>query len=43
MLSSWQDPVPDIYSRFKNVKRCADLVRARPAVQRTLPSNGMAA
>jgi glutathione S-transferase len=43
MLSNWQDPIPDIYSRFKNVKRCADLVRARPAVQRVLPSNGMAA
>jgi len=43
MLSSWQDPLPDIYSRFKNVSRCADLVRARPAVQRILPANGMAA
>jgi glutathione S-transferase len=43
MLSTWQEPLPDIYSRFRNVKRCADLVRARPAVQRTLPSNGLAA
>jgi glutathione S-transferase len=43
MLSTWQDPMPDIYARFKNVKRCADLVRARPAVQRTLPANGLAA
>lgn len=43
MLSTWQDPMPDIYGRFKNVKRCADLVRARPAVQRTLPANGLAA
>jgi hypothetical protein len=25
------------------VKRCADLVRARPAVQRILPANGLAA
>lgn len=43
MLSSWQDPLPDLYGRFKNVKRCADLVRARPAVQRILPANGLAA
>ena len=43
MLASWQEPVPDLYSRFKHVKRCADTVRARPAVQRVLPANGMAA
>jgi glutathione S-transferase len=43
MLSTWQDPLPDLYGRFKNVKRCADLLRARPAVQRILPANGLAA
>ncbi|HWA44302.1 MAG TPA: glutathione S-transferase family protein [Hypericibacter adhaerens] len=43
MLSCWQEPLPDLYGRFKNVKRCAELVRARPAVQRILPANGLAA
>ncbi|MGH6881273.1 glutathione S-transferase family protein [Hypericibacter sp.] len=43
MLANWQEPMPDLYSRFKHVKRCADTVRARPAVQRILPANGIAA
>ena len=43
MLANWREPVPDLYSRFKHVKRCADAVRARPAVQRILPANGIAA
>jgi glutathione S-transferase len=43
MLSTWQDPVPQLYGQFKNIKRCVDLVTARPAVQRMLRQNDMAA
>jgi len=36
MLSTWQGCCPDIYQRFANVKRLADLVAARPAVARVM-------
>jgi len=39
MLSTWQDPLPGLYRRWRNVKRCADLVAARPAVQRMMQQN----
>lgn len=40
MLSGWQDSCPDLNTRFPHVKKLADLVAARPAVQRMLKSNG---
>lgn len=43
MLSTWQDPVPGLYSRFPNVKRVADRVVTRPAVVEIMRKNGMAA
>jgi glutathione S-transferase len=39
MLSTWQDCCPDLNTRFPHVKKLADLVSARPAVQRMLKSN----
>jgi glutathione S-transferase len=39
MLSTWQDCCPDLNTRFPHVKKLADLVGARPAVQRMLKSN----
>jgi glutathione S-transferase len=43
MLSTWQDPVPGLYQRFPNVKRCVDRVLQRPAVIDMMRKNGMAA
>ncbi|HLB79667.1 MAG TPA: glutathione S-transferase family protein [Dongiaceae bacterium] len=43
MLSTWREPVPDLPARCANVVRCAELVAARPAVQRMLRQNDMAA
>jgi len=42
MLSTWQDPVPGLYSRFPKVKRLVDALRKRPAVKKVLAENGMA-
>jgi glutathione S-transferase len=39
MLSTWQQCCPDTYARFPGVKRLADLVAARPAMQRVLQQN----
>lgn len=39
MLSTWQDSCPDLNTRFPHVKKLADLVAARPAVQRMLKTN----
>lgn len=39
MLSTWQDSCPDLNSRFPHIKKLADLVAARPAVQRMLKTN----
>ncbi|MDY0882161.1 glutathione S-transferase family protein [Dongia soli] len=39
MLSTWQDSCPDLNTRFPHVKKLADLVGARPAVQRMLKAN----
>jgi glutathione S-transferase len=39
MLSTWQQCCPDTYTRFPQVKRLADLVAARPAMQRVLKQN----
>ena len=39
MLSTWQDSCPELNSRFPHVKKLADLVAARPAVQRMLKTN----
>jgi glutathione S-transferase len=39
MLSTWQDSCPDLNARFPHVKKLADLVGARPAVQRMLKAN----
>lgn len=39
MLSCWQTSCPGIYERFPRVKRLADLVAARPAMQRMLKLN----
>ena len=36
MLSTWQQCCPDTYERFPHVKRLADLVAARPAMQRVI-------
>jgi glutathione S-transferase len=39
MLSTWQQCCPNTYGRFPNVKRLADLVAARPAMQRVIQKN----
>ncbi len=39
MLSTWQDCCPKAYERFPHVKRLADLVAARPAMQRVIRQN----
>lgn len=39
MLSTWQDACPGLYERFPQVKKLADLVAARPAVQRVQQAN----
>jgi glutathione S-transferase len=36
MLSTWEQACPNIYQRFPHVKRLADLVAARPAMQRVI-------
>lgn len=36
MLSTWQESSPRLYERFAHVKKLADLVAARPAVQHML-------
>ena len=38
-LSTWQQSCPGIYERFAGVKRMAELVAARPAMQRVLKQN----
>jgi glutathione S-transferase len=43
MLSNWEGCCPGLSGRFPNVKRLADAVRARPAVQRILEQNELAA
>lgn len=43
MMSTWRDPIPELLTRWPNVKACADLVAARPAVRRMLTQNNMAA
>lgn len=40
MLSTWQQCCPNTYERFPHVKRLADLVAARPAMQRVIRKNG---
>lgn len=39
MLSTWQQCCPRTYERFPSVKRLADLVAARPAIQRVIRRN----
>lgn len=39
MLSSWQQCCPNTYERFPSLKRLADLVAARPAIQRMIQKN----
>jgi glutathione S-transferase len=39
MLSTWQQCCPNTYERFPNVKRLAELVAARPAIQRVIQKN----
>jgi glutathione S-transferase len=39
MLSSWQECCPHTYERFPALKRQADLVAARPAIQRVAAAN----
>jgi glutathione S-transferase len=39
MLSTWQSCCPNTYERFPNLKRLADLVAARPAMQRMIQKN----
>jgi glutathione S-transferase len=39
MLSTWQQCCPHTYERFTGVKRLADLVAARPAMQRVIRQN----
>lgn len=39
MLSGWQQCCPDTYERFPHLKRLADLVAARPAMQRVIRKN----
>lgn len=43
MLSTWQDPVPGLYLRCRNVKRVVDRVILRPAVIDVMRKNGIAA
>ncbi|WP_162913170.1 glutathione S-transferase family protein [Rhodospirillaceae bacterium SYSU D60014] len=43
MLATWQDPVPQLYARCHNVKRCVGLVGARPAIHRMLVQHDAAA
>jgi glutathione S-transferase len=38
-LSSWEGACPGIRDRFPSVKRLADLVAARPAIQRVIKQN----
>ncbi len=38
-LSTWQGACPGIYDRFPHVRRLADLVAARPAMQRVIKQN----
>lgn len=38
-LSTWQQCCPNIYERFPGVKRMAELVAARPAMQRVIRQN----
>jgi glutathione S-transferase len=40
MLSTWQQCCPGTYERFPNLKRLADLVAARPAIQRVIGLSG---
>jgi len=39
MLSGWQQCCPNTYERFPNLKRLADRVAARPAIQRMIQKN----
>ena len=39
MLSTWQSCCPNTYERFPSLKRLADLVAARPAMQRVIQKN----
>ena len=39
MLSTWQQCCPNTYERFPHLKRLADLVAARPAMQRVIQQN----
>jgi len=39
MLSTWDSCCPNTYGRFPNLKRLADLVAARPAMQRMIQKN----
>jgi len=39
MLSTWQQCCPNTYERFPCLKRLADLVAARPAIQRMIQKN----
>jgi glutathione S-transferase len=39
VLSTWQESCPGIRDRFPSVKRLADLVAARPAIQRVIKQN----
>jgi glutathione S-transferase len=39
MLSTWQQCCPDTYQRFPNIKRLADKVAARPAMERVIRKN----
>jgi glutathione S-transferase len=41
MLSTWQQCCPDTYERFPNLKRLADLVAARPAMQHVIRKNAV--
>jgi glutathione S-transferase len=43
MLYSWRDPVLQLEANCRNLHRTAELVAARPAVQRMLAQNDMAA
>jgi len=40
MLSTWQDCCPNLYVRYPHVKKLADLVAGRPAIQRVQQANG---
>jgi glutathione S-transferase len=39
MLYTWDDPSDNLPARCKNVKRCAELVAARPGMQRMIKPN----